>query len=175
MTKREGQLSNSRKDEASLRTKSPTLGAAEFSPTLFEDLVEACPDAIIVADREGLIRYWNAGAVRIFGYEADEVRQQSLDLIIPPRLRERHWAGYDAVMKTGHTSYGSRLLKVPAVRRDGSQISVEFTLALLRDKAGQIQAAAAYVRDVTAAWKESQDLRERLARLENEAKKGDEG
>jgi PAS domain S-box-containing protein len=53
-------------------------------------LLEAAGDAIIVADREGLIRLWNPAAVRLFGFTAEEAVGQSLDLIIPDRFRARH-------------------------------------------------------------------------------------
>ena len=71
-------------------------------------------DAVIFADRSGVIRLWNSGAEAIFGYEAAEALGQTLDLIIPERLRERHWEGYHRTMTTGLTRYGEGLLAVPA-------------------------------------------------------------
>jgi PAS domain S-box-containing protein len=81
-------------------------------------IVEEMPDAVIFGDRQGAIRLWNRGAETMFGYSADEAMGQSLDLIIPERFRGRHWAGYRQVMATGVTSYGDRLLAVPATRKD---------------------------------------------------------
>lgn len=129
---------------------------------LYRALVEGCPDAIVVADREGVIRFWNAGAEATFGYTAADTIGESLDIIIPERLRKRHWAGYDAVMLSGVTKYGTDLLKVPALHRDGRPMSVEFRVALLRDDSGATVGIAAFLRDVTAAWKEQQELRRRL-------------
>jgi PAS domain S-box-containing protein len=56
-------------------------------------------DAIIAADREGIIHFWNSGAGRLFGYSPDEAISRSLDFIIPERLRQRHWDGYRRVME----------------------------------------------------------------------------
>ncbi len=133
---------------------------------LCQRIVEDNPDAIIYADREGTIRLWNAGAEAIFGYWADEAVGQSLDLIIPEKQRGRHWEGYRTVMATGVTRYGRELLKVPAMRKDGSRISLEFSIVLLRDAAGQPMGAAAILRDVTERWQQERAVRERLAALE---------
>lgn len=119
---------------------------------LFRALVETTPDGVIVADREGSILLWNAAAQRIFGYPADVALGSSLDLIIPDRQRARHWEGYARVMATGATDYGNRLLAVPALRADGTRISIEFSLALIRSESGEPTAVAAIVRDVTERW-----------------------
>jgi len=133
---------------------------------LFRQIVEGAQDAIIFADTEGRIRLWNAGAEAIFGYRADEALGQSLDLIIPEKLRARHWAGYHEVMRTGVTRYGRELLAVPGLRKDGARISLEFSITLLRDETGTVLGAAAVLRDVTARWQQEKALKERLAALE---------
>jgi PAS domain S-box-containing protein len=129
-------------------------------------IVEQSPDAIIFADREGLINLWNAGAEAIFGYSSEEALGQTLDIIIPERLRQRHWQGYRMVMASGVTRYGRELLAVPAMRRDGALISVEFSMVLLRNSAAEIVGSAAIVRDVTARRQREKALRERLAKFE---------
>jgi PAS domain S-box-containing protein len=122
------------------------------------------PDAIIAADSEGVIRYWNSGADRVFGYRAEEAVGQSLDLIIPERLRDRHWAGWHKVMETGKSRYGeSDLLKVPSLRRDGTRISVEFTIHLMLGTDGKISGMAATLRDVTKQFNEIRELHRKLA------------
>ena len=70
-------------------------------------------------------------------------------------------------METGVTVYGARLLAVPAQRKDGARISIEFSIALLRDGDGRVQGAVAVVRDVSARWQEEQAVRKRLAALEH--------
>jgi PAS domain S-box-containing protein len=129
-------------------------------------LVAAAGDAIIVADREGLIRLWNPAAGRLFGFTAEEAVGRSLDLIIPDRFRDRHWSGYREVVRTAQTRYGTDVLRVPAVRKDGRRISIAFTVALLSDGASNVTGIAAIVRDETSRWEEEQALRRRLAELE---------
>jgi PAS domain S-box-containing protein len=129
-------------------------------------IVEQSPDAIIFADSEGIINLWNAGAEVIFGYSSEEALGQTLDIIIPERLRQRHWQGYRMVMASGVTRYGRELLTVPATRRDGVLISVEFSMVLLRNSAAEIVGSAAIVRDVTARRQREKALKERLAKFE---------
>ena len=133
---------------------------------LCQAIVVGTPDAVIVADQERVIRFWNGGAERIFGFTADEAVGQSLDLIVPERQRQRHWEGYRRVMETGETRYGTGLLAVPAVRKDGERLSIEFTVALLPGADGEPAGIAAILRDVTARWQREQELRKRLAALE---------
>jgi len=133
---------------------------------LCQRIVEDAQDAVIFADRDGMIRLWNAGAEAMFGYRAEEAVGQTLDLIIPERLRGRHWEGYRKVMATGVTRYGREVLAVPSMRKDGSRISLEFTIVLLRNETGELLGAAAIIRDVTARWQQEKALKERLAALE---------
>ena len=116
--------------------------------------------------KDCLVRFWNEGAERIFGYSRDEALGRSLDLIIPERLRERHGEGYRKVMATGVTRYGDEVLAVPALRRDGGRISIEFTILLVRNEAGDLLGTAAFIRDVTARWEKEKELKRRLAELE---------
>lgn len=127
-------------------------------------LLQGMPDAVVYADAEGRIRYWNAGAERMFGYTAAEALGQSLDIIIPASLRARHWQGYEATMRSGATRYGDGdLLAVPAVRKDGTRVSIEFTITPFRDDAGGMLGIAATMRDVTARFEEMKALRQRAA------------
>ena len=131
-----------------------------------EQIVDGAGDAIVFADAEGTIRLWNAAAERMFGYPAAEAVGASLDLIVPEKHRPRHWEGYARVMRTGQTKYGGDLLAVPAVRRDGSRISIEFTVTLVRDGDGAVRGIAAIVRDVTARRDAETQLRRRVQELE---------
>ena len=130
---------------------------------LLEQLVNDAPDAILLSDREGLIRFWNSGAEQMFGHTAAEAVGQSLDLIIPENMRGRHWEGYRRVMASGETKYKTGLLSSPGVRKDGSRVSLEFSMVLLRDEAGVMQGCASIMRDVTERWKKEKELKERLA------------
>lgn len=131
----------------------------------YQQIVEDAQEAIVVADREGVIHLWNTSAEAMFGYSAKEAVGQTLDLIVPERQREAHWAGYREVMKTGVTRYGRDLLRVPALRNDGTRISLEFSIILLRDGSEPV-GAAAVIRDVTARFQEQKALKQRLAALE---------
>jgi PAS domain S-box-containing protein len=134
---------------------------------LEQRIVAEAQDAIIYADREGAIRLWNGGAEAIFGFSADEALGRSLDLIIPERQRQRHWDGYHRVMATGETRYGpGSLLAVPAMRKDGTRISVEFSIAMLRDEQGALMGIAAILRDVSERFERDRALHRRLAELE---------
>jgi PAS domain S-box-containing protein len=135
-----------------------------ISALVAEAVLSGRSDAIIAADQEGIIRFWNPGAERLFGFERAEALGQSLDLIIPERLRQRHWDGYRHVIHTGQSRYAeSDLLSVPALRKDGSTISVEFTITPLTDAAGQITGMAAVMRDVTKQFQEIRALKRKLA------------
>jgi len=127
-------------------------------------ILNGSADAVIASDREGRIIAWNPGAERIFGFSRDEAMAQSLDIIIPEPQRARHWEGYDQVMATGESRYSTgALLSVPALRKDGQRISVQFTIVPIMDGAGQMRAMVAVLRDQTAQFEEMKALRRRAA------------
>jgi PAS domain S-box-containing protein len=131
---------------------------------LGDTILNTTSDAIIATDREGVIRFWNRGAARIFGFTAEQAIGASLDLIIPERLRKRHWDGYERVMATGETRFGAGdVLAVPAIAKGGRQISVEFTIILLQDSEQRVSGMAAILRDVTARFEELRRLKRELA------------
>jgi PAS domain S-box-containing protein len=127
-------------------------------------LAREAPDAIVYADAQGIIRFWNRGAERIFGFAEAEALGNTLDIIIPESLRARHWKGYGATMLSGSTRYGAgEILAVPAMRKDGRRISIEFTILPFRDDAGRMIGIAAMLRDVTTRFEEMRALRRQLA------------
>jgi PAS domain S-box-containing protein len=129
-------------------------------------VVTESAEAIVVTDPDGVIRLWNEGATRIFGYSAADALGGSLDLIIPDKLRDRHWKGYRHTMATGITRYGESMLSVPATHQDGRRLSVEFSVALLRDDAGVIVGISAIMRDVGERREAERALRAKIAELE---------
>jgi PAS domain S-box-containing protein len=140
----------------------------KLDETLSEAILRSAGEAIVATDRDGVIRFWNPGAERIFGFGAAEAIGASLDLIIPEKLQARHWQGYRQVMATGRSRYGAGdLLSVPAETRDGRRISVEFSVALLLDEQGLVAGIAAVMRDVTKRFEETKALRQKLAELES--------
>lgn len=136
---------------------------------LYQQIVEGAQDAIIFADRDGIIRLWNSGAEGIFGYSAGEALGQSLDLIVPEKMRKRHWQGYNKVMATGKTRYGKETLAVPAITKGDSRISIEFTIVLVTSDSGEPLGTAAVIRDVTERWQKQKELKKRLKELEKKS------
>ena len=136
-------------------------------------ILQASSDAIVATDRAGIITFWNPGATRIFGFASSEAVGQSLDIIIPENLRKRHWDGFHQTMATGTSRYGDgELLSVPGLTKAGRRISVEFTIAILRDEQQAPAGTVAIMRDVTQRFEELRELRRRLATLETVASGG---
>ena len=130
-------------------------------------LVECVGDAIIVADAHVKIVLWNPAATRIFGYLEEEALGNTLDLIVPERQRQKHNEGYSHSMETGTTRYGTSLLKVPAKHKDGSMLSIAFTVGMLFDASGKANGVVAIIRDETERFAQERALKKRLADLEN--------
>jgi len=126
-------------------------------------VLREAPDGVVILDREGVIRYWNRGAERIFGRAGSEMIGSDLDVIIPVKLRQRHWDGFRAAMARGSTKYGEDdLLAVPAIAADGRTVSIEFSIVLIANSGGGISHVGAIIRDVTARRAAEQETRRRL-------------
>lgn len=130
-----------------------------------ERIVADALDAIIYAGRDGTIRLWNRGAEVMFGWSAQEAEGKSLDIIIPEKHRPAHWRGWDRVMVSGETKYGSDPLSVPGIRKDGSTLSLDFTIVLLSGEGGEVEGVAAILRDVSKRWQETRELRRQIREL----------
>jgi PAS domain S-box-containing protein len=136
----------------------------DLNQLVADAILGSVADALVATDRNGIIRLWNPGAERIFGHRAEDALGQSLDLIIPERLRARHWEGFRHVMATGESHYGEGdLLSVPGLRQDGQRISLEFSIVPLKDEQGQMQGIAAVMRDVSSRFEEMRSLKQKLA------------
>ncbi len=135
---------------------------------LSQQIVRENRDAIMFADRDGAIRLWNKGAEAMFGYSAEEAEGKSLDLIIPENLRGRHWEGYHKVMASGETRYGTELLSAPGIRKDGSRLSLEFSMVIVRSVDDDVLGTGAIIRDITARWQKEKTIKERLKALEDD-------
>jgi PAS domain S-box-containing protein len=132
-------------------------------------LMRSLADAVVIADPTGTIVFWNAAAERLFGWTASEMVGGALDQIVPERLRDRHNEGFRHSVATGETKYLGQLLEVPAVRRDGSPLSIAFTVTLLHCETG-VAGVAAVIRDETARWQERRQVRAELDALRQAAK-----
>jgi PAS domain S-box-containing protein len=129
------------------------------------ELVQRLTDAVVIADADGNIVFWNDAATALFGWSATEAVGQTLDLIIPERLRGRHWDGYHRVMQTGQSDYGTRLLEVPALTQDEHRLSIGFTITLLHHADGSVRGIAAVIRDESERWQQRRELQAELERL----------
>lgn len=139
---------------------------SDFTELLTRTVLETRADAILAADLDGIIRFWNPGAVRIFGFTEHQALGQSLDIIVPEKQRARHWEGWEGVIQTGRSRYAAdERLAVPAMTSDGRRISVEFTILILHDQYGEIAGIGAIMRDVTTRFNELRELRMKSAGL----------
>lgn len=134
--------------------------------SMYERVVRGAADAIVLASLDGKITLWNPAAERLFGFTEAEAMGQSLDLVIPEKYRERHWDGFHHVMRTGKTHYGDQVLRVPALRKDGSRLSIAFTVGLLKRTDGQVEGIFAVMRDDTEVFNTHKALRDRVKELE---------
>jgi len=132
-----------------------------------KQLVDCIGDAIVVVDAHEKIVMWNPAATRIFGYSEKEALGSTLDLIVPERQRHRHNEGCRKSMETGLTRYGSSLLKVPALHKNGSMLSIAFTVGMLFDENHKVNGIVAVIRDETERFAQEKALKQRIADLEN--------
>ena len=129
-------------------------------------LLNALADAVMVCDAEGAIVLWNPACERLFGHSEADVLGKTMDMIIPERLRSRHWEGYHKTMATGITKYGTDVLRVPAVDKQGRTLSIAFTVAMLHAPDGKVSAIASIIRDETSRFNDERALKKRVAELE---------
>ena len=115
-------------------------------------ILHGTPDALIYADRQGVIRAWNPGAEAVFGFSAAEALGQSLDLIIPERLRAAHWHGFRRAMASGATSHGAQVRTTRGTHRDGRKLYVDMSFGVVKDEAGTVLGSVAMARDVTERY-----------------------
>ena len=133
-------------------------------------IVAQAPVGVVFANPEGIIELWNAECEAIFGYGTEEAIGQSLDLLIPERLREAHWKGYRQAMVTGHTKYRGQVLVTRSSWRDSRTIYLELAFAIVKGDTGQVTGALATARDVTERYTQEKVLRERIKELEHQVK-----
>lgn len=133
---------------------------------LYGRIVAWSPDAILICDPTGIVRYWNAAAERVFGFGAAEAVGASMELIIPERLRAKHWAGWKQTMRTGFTHFSEgQLLAVPAITKDGRRISIEFSIQLVKGADNRIEWVVAIIRDVTDRYGREKAMRAEVTAL----------
>jgi len=132
---------------------------------LSDDILRSMPEALIFADLQGIIRLWNPGAETVFGFAATEALGQSLDLIIPERLRKAHWEGFNKAIVRGGTLPGRTSLITRSLHKSGEPIYVDMSFAMVKNMAGQMLGSMAVARDATKRFLEEKNLRRQLAEL----------
>lgn len=137
---------------------------------LSQAVIEQAADAIVVADREGRVLVWNAAAQTVFGYAAREALGRRLDLIIPERFRSAHWTAFDRAIATGQTKHGGEAMTTRSVTKEGTDLYVDISFALVKDDAGEVLAVVSVARDVTTRYTAERELRRRVAELEAQLK-----
>jgi PAS domain S-box-containing protein len=137
-----------------------------FELALSKAIVDQASDAIIFADRDGLIRIWNNGAERIFGHKASEVIGGGLDVIIPERLSQGHHNGFQQAMAADQMKHINKVLTTRSMHKDGRKLYVDMSFALVHDTEGNILGAQAIARDITARFANESAQRARIAELE---------
>ncbi len=124
-------------------------GSGQLISSLGDLILEQTADALIYANREGVIERWNAAATSMFGYAFAEAYGQSLNLIIPESLRGAHWRGFEAAMVNGSTQLQGRPTLTRAERKTGERVYVEMSFSLVIDELGKTIGSVANARDVT--------------------------
>lgn len=133
--------------------------------TLPGDILRSMPEALIYADLEGIIRRWNPGAETVFGFTAAEALGQSLDLIIPERMRKAHWDGFNKAIVRGGTLPGRTSMITRSLHKSGEDIYVDMSFAMVKDESGKMLGSMAVARDATKRFLEEKSMRKQLAEL----------
>jgi PAS domain S-box-containing protein len=128
-------------------------------------LLRSMPEAVIFCDLEGVIRVWNGGAEKVFGWSAAEAVGQSLDLIIPERMRKAHWDGFDQAIARGGVKPGRTSMITRSLHKAEEFIYVDMSFEMVRDESGQLIGSMAVARDATKRFNEEKALRKQLAEL----------
>jgi PAS domain S-box-containing protein len=133
--------------------------------TTASDILNCMSEALIFADAKGIIQTWNPGAEFLFGYSAEEAIGKSLDIIIPEKLRKAHWDGYNRALAQGGTKHGRRTMITRAIHRNGEQIYVDMSFAVVKNQAGEPTGSVAIASDANQRYLDEKNLRRQLSEL----------
>ncbi len=128
-------------------------------------ILRSMPEALIFCDLEGIIRVWNGGAEKVFGWSATEAVGQSLDLIIPERMRRAHWDGFNQAIERGGVKPGRTSMITRSLHKSLESIYVDMSFEMVKDEQGRMLGSLAVARDATARFTEEKALRKQLAEL----------
>ena len=129
-------------------------------------IVDSADDAIVSKTLDGVIRSWNTGAERLFGYSAAEAIGRSITLIIPPEMLDEEHVILSRLRR------GERIEHYETIRvsKDGRRINISLTISPIRDSTGRIIGASKIARDITAR-KQSEAA---LVALKNQLQQADQ-
>ena len=123
----------------------------------FRSVVQCATDAIILANEDGNIIFWNAGAQRMFGYVEREVLGRPLTLIMSPRYRAAHQHGIARIRSGWHSTFGEKSLELHGLRKDGVEFPLELSLATWETQKGMFYGGI--IRDITERKRAEEALR----------------
>jgi PAS domain S-box-containing protein len=146
-------------------TNAPAASTDWSTEALAPWLLRSIPEALVFCDLQGQIRYWNAGAEQVFGWSAQEALGQSLDLIIPERMRKAHWEGFDQAIARGGVKPGRSAMMTRSLHKTQESIYVEMSFSMVSDATGRLIGSLAVAREATARFTEEKALRKQLAEL----------
>jgi PAS domain S-box-containing protein len=132
------------------------------SEARFRSITQSASDAIIAADSDGRVTFWNNGALSLFGYREDEILGQPLTVLMPERYRDTHQRGLERVRSTGDEQTSGKTLEVDGLRKDGVEFPVELRLATWT--VGGRTFYSGIVRDVTER-RQAEDARRQEGQL----------
>lgn len=134
-----------------------------ISEQLAASILKSIHEAVVYADLKGVIQYWNQGSETVFGFSAEDAVGQSLDIIIPEKMRKAHWEGYDKAIAHGDTisGRGSRITR--ALHKSGQNLYVDMSFAMVKDQSGQLIGSLAVARDATERYLEERKLKQQVA------------
>jgi PAS domain S-box-containing protein len=136
---------------------------------ILESIFNGVGDGVLFCDTQGIIRFWNRGCEKIFGYSAKEALGQSLDIIIPEKYQKRHWDGFFNAVKSKTSKYSDDLLSVPAIGKNNKSISIDFSIAIV-EQDSQLLGFGAIIRDVTKSFLDKKQLKKEIEELKNKFK-----
>ncbi len=121
--------------------------ASRLDLDLSDAALEQAGDGIIVIDVDGIIRRWNHKSEELFGFTAEQAIGQTVEIIIPEKLRVAHEHGFTAAMASGHLASDGKPRRTRGVTADGGKVYVTMTFAVINAPDGTTVGAVAVARE----------------------------
>jgi diguanylate cyclase (GGDEF)-like protein/PAS domain S-box-containing protein len=128
------------------------------SEARYRTVLDTAFDAIVTITPDGIVRWFNRGAERIFGYRAEEVIGQPVTVIMPERYREPCVAGLHRYLRTGEARVVGGTTELVGLRKDGSEFPIEMSLGETYEDGERMFTGV--IRDVTERKRAESALRE---------------